>query len=107
MITDGRAIGIGYQHGGEECVARCRGEVILSAGAINSPQLLQLSGIGPVGKNLQDDLSLDFLFRARWPTLNIALYPFLGKLRAGINYVAFRRGPLALSLNQGGSFVRA
>lgn len=97
--------------------------MILSAGAINSPQLLQLSGVGPaallrrhglevlhdspaVGRNLQDHLGLDFLYRSRLPTLNQQLRPWWGKLRAGLTYLALRRGPLALSVNQGGGFVR-
>lgn len=124
QITEGRATGIFYRQNGQDHLAQCRGEVILSAGAINSPQLLQLSGIGPgallqrhgidvvhenpaIGAHLQDHLCHDFLFRARRPTLNNALYPFLGKLRAGIQYLLTRRGPLSLSLNQGGGFVRS
>ncbi len=75
--------------------------VILAAGSVNSPQLLQLSGIGPgallqqpgiavvhdlpaVGRNLQDHLAVNYVYRARWPTLNDELYPLWGKLRAGV-----------------------
>jgi choline dehydrogenase len=119
-----RATGIEYvQHGAMRMAAAAR-EVILSAGAINSPQLLQLSGVGPapalralgidvlldapaVGAHLQDHLCIDHLYRARVPTLNDELRPWHGKLRAGLRYVLSRRGPLALSVNQGGGFVRS
>jgi choline dehydrogenase len=119
-----RATGVEYvQHGKTHTVTAAR-EVILCAGAINTPQLLQLSGIGPaallqsigiavrhdvsaVGRHLQDHLCIDHLYRARVPTLNQALRPWHGKLRAGLRYVLARRGPLALSVNQGGGFVRS
>ncbi len=116
---DGRRVPIG-----PERVATARAEVVLAAGAVNSPQLLQLSGIGPgdalqalgmpvrlhvpaVGDNLQDHLGADGLYRARVPTLNQALRPWHGKLRAGARFIASRRGPLSLSLNQAGGFVRS
>ena len=109
---------------GPERVATARVEVVLAAGAVNTPQLLQLSGIGPgellrehgvevrrdapaVGAHLQDHLGADGLYRARVPTLNQALRPWHGKLRAGTRFLASRRGPLALSLNQAGGFVRS
>ncbi len=118
------AVGVEYLQDGVMQTALAAGEVILAAGAVNSPQVLQLSGIGPgevlrrngidvvhdapaVGRNLQDHLGLDHLYRARCPTLNSELYPWWGKLRAGIHYVLFRRGPLSLSVNQGGGFVRS
>jgi len=119
-----RAIGVEYLRGGRRQRAQASREVILAAGAVGSPQLLQLSGVGPaallrehgvelvhespaVGGNLQDHLGLDFLFRSRRPTLNDELGPWWGKLLAGARYVLFRRGPLALSVNQGGGFVRS
>jgi choline dehydrogenase len=110
------------RHGKIERVAAAR-EVILAAGAVNSPQLLQLSGIGPagllkrhglpvvremraVGRNLQDHLCVDYLYRSRRPTLNNELGSWHGKLWAGLRYVLTRRGPLCLSVNQGGGFAR-
>jgi len=98
--------------------------VILAAGAIGSPQLLQLSGVGPaallaslgiavrrdspaVGRHLQDHLCLDHLYRARVATLNQSLRPWSGKLRAGLEYLLWRRGALALSVNQAGGFLRS
>ena len=109
---------------GPERRVAARVEVVLAAGAVNSPQLLQLSGIGPgellaahgipvrrhvpaVGEHLQDHLGADGLYRARVPTLNQALGPWHGKLRVGARFLARRRGPLALSLNQAGGFVRS
>jgi choline dehydrogenase len=104
------------------CMARC--EVILAGGAINSPQLLQLSGVGPgaalqalgialvadvaaVGQHLQDHLCIDHVYRSRVPTLNRALGTWWGKSWAGVRYLLQRRGPLALSINQGGGFFRS
>ncbi len=119
-----RAVGVEYrEHGATESV-RCRGEVILAAGAINSPQLLQLSGVGAgsllqsmgipvvldlaaVGANLQDHLCVDYLYRSRRPTLNNLLRPWWGKLRVGAQYIVSRSGPLALSVNQAGGFFRS
>lgn len=117
-----RATGVRYRHHGQEVEARARREVILSAGAINTPQLLQLSGIGPaallhdkgiplrhaaegVGRNLQDHLCIDHLFHARVLSLNDQLRPWHGKLWQGLRYVMARRGPLALGVNQAGGFV--
>ncbi|MFN3260730.1 MAG: GMC family oxidoreductase [Pikeienuella sp.] len=119
-----RAVGVEYRRAGRLERAQARAEVILCGGAINSPQLLQLSGIGPgsllrrygidivrdapeVGRNLQDHLGADHLYRSRAPTLNQELRPWAGKLRAALRYLLTRTGPLSLSLNQGGGFVRA
>jgi choline dehydrogenase len=124
VIFEGRrAVGVEYVQNGRTLTARARAEVILSGGAINSPQLLQLSGIGPgavlqrhgvavlhdaphVGRNLSDHLGADALYRARVPSLNQELNPLMGKLWAGLRYVLTRKGPLSLSLNQGGGFIR-
>jgi choline dehydrogenase len=122
-IQNNRAVGVTYHHQAQEKIANARREVILCGGAINTPQLLQLSGIGPadvvssvgisvlsdspqVGRNLRDHVAVDHLFRANVPTLNQVLRPTLGKLKAGLQYLIFRNGPLSLSLNQGGGFVR-
>lgn len=122
-IEGGRARAVRWHRRGRDATARVHHEIVLSAGAVNSPQLLQLSGIGPeallrehgigvrrdlpaVGSNLQDHLGADALYRARVPTLNQALRPWHGKLRAGALYALGRRGPLALSVNQAGGFVR-
>ena len=119
-----RAVGIRYRRGGREIEVRARREVILAGGAINSPQLLQLSGIGDpalltplgidmveslpaVGENLQDHLAVSYFYRSRLATLNDELRPMLGKLRAGLRYLRDRGGPLSMSVNQGGGFVRS
>ncbi|MEQ1805636.1 MAG: GMC family oxidoreductase N-terminal domain-containing protein [Burkholderiaceae bacterium] len=119
-----RATGVDYQRGGAVQHARAAREVIVCAGAVNSPLLLQASGVGAapllqqlgigvvlhhpaVGEHLQDHLCIDHLYRSRVPTLNDELRPWWGKLRVALRYLATRRGPLALSVNQGGGFVRS
>lgn len=123
LFNGSRAIGVAYSQRGTMKEARARREVIVAAGAVNSPQLLQLSGIGPgtalrehgievvqdrpgVGQHLQDHLGIDYLFRSRVPTLNQQLGPWYGKLWYGMRYVLTRRGPLSLGVNQAGGFVR-
>lgn len=98
--------------------------MILAAGAINTPHLLQLSGIGPatllraqnievrcdapqVGQNLSDHLGMDLTFKASRPSLNQTLGPWSKKLMVGLQYLLFREGPLSLSLNQGGGFTHS
>lgn len=119
-----RAVGVKYRQGNRQNSIRARREVIVCGGSINSPQLLQLSGIGParllrekgievlhnsqaVGQNLQDHIAIDNIYRSRVPTLNDELRPLFGRLRHGINYVLRRRGPLSLGVNQGGGFFRS
>jgi choline dehydrogenase len=123
-IEDGRANGVAYTRKGGSFTAKARREVILSGGAINSPQLLMLSGIGDaeqlksvgimpridakaVGQNLQDHIAVSYFYKVRTATLNDQLHPFLGKVRAGLRYMADRAGPLSLSVNQSGGFVRS
>ena len=123
-LLEGRAAGVEWIRDGQPQVSLASREVIVSAGAVNSPQLLQLSGIGPgallashgierrvdnaaVGGNLQDHLAVVYSFKATRPTLNDELHSMLGKLRAGIRYLLTRSGPLALSVNQFGGFLRA
>jgi len=124
LLFDGtRATGVAYSQRGTMKEARARREVIVAAGAVNSPQLLQLSGIGPgadlqthgidvihdspgVGQHLQDHLGIDYLFRSRVPTLNQQFGPWYGKLWHGARYILTRRGPLSLGVNQAGGFVR-
>jgi choline dehydrogenase len=124
LIEAGEARGVEYLQGDQRHTARARREVIVSAGAINSPQLLQLSGIGDpallaplgipvaralpaVGRGLQDHLAVSYFYRSRVPTLNDQLSSAWGKARAGIRYLLTRRGPLAMSVNQAGAFLRS
>jgi choline dehydrogenase len=125
ILFEGRkAVGIEYRIGNRRHVVRAACEVILSAGAIGSPHLLQLSGVGPaalgaaygipvvhalagVGENLQDHLCLDYVYRANRPTLNSVLRPWRGRFVAGLHYLLTRAGPLSLSVNQAGGFFRS
>ncbi len=124
ILFDGRrAIGVEARRGGETLRFGARREVVLSGGAFNSPQLLQLSGIGPagllkqhgimplldlpaVGRNLQDHLCYDHVYRSKWPSLNDALLSWPSRIGMAANYLLRRRGPLSLSVNQGGGFYR-
>ena len=123
-LKNRRAMGVEYVWRGEQRFAAANREVILCAGAVNSPQLLQLSGIGPavtlsplgitplldnpaVGGHLQDHLAVVYSFKATQPTLNDQLHSTAAKLLAGLRYLLARRGPLALSVNQFGGFARA
>ena len=124
LTFDGcRVSGLRYRQKGVAHQVLAGREVILAAGAISSPMILQRSGVGDaeflkdkgikarlhapqVGHNLQDHLGLDHLYRAKVPTLNQVLRPWLGRLRVGLEYVLKRTGPLSLSINQGGGFVR-
>jgi len=118
-----RAAGIVYQQRGVEQTAFAGREVILCGGSINSPQLLQLSGVGPaghlktlgigmvhenenVGRNLQDHVGINYSFKGREATLNQILRPWWGKLLVGMQYVFLRSGPLSLSMNNAGGFFR-
>jgi choline dehydrogenase len=118
-----RAIGVEYEQNGEKKTARAGREVILSGGSINSPQLLQLSGVGPaallgdlgipvvhangnVGANLQDHVGINYTFKGKLPTLNQILRPWWGKLLVGMQYILLRSGPLSLSMNNAGGFFR-
>lgn len=118
-----RAVGVEYVKNGQLHSVKAGREVILTAGAINSPQLLLLSGVGPrtelsklgidvvhdlsaVGKNLQDHYSVDHTYLSTQPTLNNQLHPWWGKLLAGMEYLITRRGPLARNINHAGGFFR-
>ncbi len=119
-----RATGCVYRRNGEERTVSARREVILCGGAINSPQLLQLSGLGDpadlaaagvavhhalpgIGRNLADHLAVSYFYRSSRPTLNDQLRPLRGRILAGLRYLADRGGPLSMSVNQAGGFVRS
>ncbi|MGE0256772.1 MAG: GMC family oxidoreductase [Alphaproteobacteria bacterium] len=125
LLLDGRRVtGVVYRQGGTSRTAYARREVVLAAGAINSPQLLQLSGIGPadllrghgiaavmdvpgVGANLQDHYNGRLAYRARERfTLNDLQHSLPRKIAAGMNYALFRRGLLAMAASVGGGFFR-
>jgi choline dehydrogenase len=125
VAFDGRrACGVAYRQGGQEKMARARREVILAAGALKSPHLLLLSGVGPqehlrsfgipvvhalpgVGENLQDHLQARVIFRCTRPiTTNDILKSRWRTLAMGAGYVLTRTGPMAVGINQGGIFAR-
>lgn len=123
LLAEGRCTGVEVILGGERRQVTARREVILSAGAVNSPQLLQLSGIGPgallrrhgitvalenanVGRNLQDHVGVNYYYATRGPTLNQELASLHRRLWSGARYLLTRGGPLAMSVNQAGGFFR-
>lgn len=123
-IENGRAVGIDAVVAGTARRFEARGEVILSAGAIGSPQLLMLSGIGPgeqlsefgipvtkeltgVGANLQDHLQIRAVYKINKPiSLNDEVNSLARKLRIGLDYMFRRRGPMTLAASQVCIFCR-
>lgn len=119
-----RAIGIAYEARGAKQEARAAREVILSSGSFNSPQLLQLSGVGPrallerhgiplvhdapgVGENLQDHFYCRTFWRCTKPiTLNDDMRTLWGQAKIGLRYLLQRRGPLTVSAGYAAAFVR-
>lgn len=123
IVEGGRATGVEYVRNGQTHTLRAKAQVILSGGAINSPQILQLSGIGPgallqslgipvlrdnpnVGDHLSDHQGINYTWRMKVPTYNDELRPWWGKLLAGMKYVLAGAGPLSKSINHGGGFFR-
>jgi choline dehydrogenase len=122
LIEGGRAVGVAYGRRGERHVARCEGEVLLCAGAVNSPQLLMLSGIGPaehlrelgipvaldlpgVGENLQDHLDVCTLYKST----QAVSYDFnpLQEFAVALRYWLQHRGPGVSNVAEAGAFVRS
>jgi choline dehydrogenase len=125
IVEGGRAFGVRFRQGGQLVEARTRGEVILSAGAVGSPQILQLSGIGPsdwlaehgiavvrdtpgVGRNLQDHLQQRAIFKVHGvKTLNETYHSLVGRALMGAEYAVFQTGPLTMAPSQLGIFTRS
>jgi choline dehydrogenase len=125
IIEKGRASGVRFRRNGENFEVRTQGEVILAAGAIGSPQLLSVSGIGRhewlaplgigtilerrgVGSNLQDHLQQRVIFKvSNVKTLNEAYHSMWGRAWMGLDYVLRRRGPLTMAPSQLGIFMRS
>ncbi|HMN78895.1 MAG TPA: choline dehydrogenase [Burkholderiaceae bacterium] len=126
LVFDGlRATGVTWRRGGQDERARARREVLLAAGAIQSPQILELSGIGQperlaplgipvrvpthgVGENLQDHLQVRLIYRCTQPvTTNDDLRTPWGRARIGLQWLLRRSGPLAIGIQLGGLFARA
>ena len=120
-----RCTGVQVWTGSEMVQASARAEVILSAGSIGSPQILQLSGIGPgarlqalgipvqqdlpgVGENLQDHLQIRAVFKVKnAPTLNTQANSLWGKARIALEYALTRSGPMSMAPSQLGAFTRS
>jgi choline dehydrogenase len=120
-----RATGVEFWRDGEASVATASREVILAAGAVGSPQLLQVSGIGPgellqrygiavrhalagVGENLQDHLQLRMAYKvSNTRTLNERANRLIGKLGIALEYALFRRGPMSMAPSQLGAFAKS
>ena len=125
--VDGRKRAIGIEvavEGQGEGVVRARREVILAAGSIGSPQILQLSGVGPadllqkfgvpvvhelpgVGENLHDHLQIRMVWKVNGPTLNERANSWIGKALMGAEYLFFKTGPLTMPPSQLGAFARS
>jgi choline dehydrogenase-like flavoprotein len=124
VLFDGkRAVGVRFQQHGRTTDVRAKGEVILCAGSVGSPQILQLSGVGPaewlgelgiatvadrpgVGRNLQDHLQQRAIYRVYGAkTLNETYHSPIGRALMGLEYALFRRGPLTMAPSQLGIFT--
>jgi len=125
VIKDGRASAVVYTHRGEERTVKARCEIILAAGAVNSPQILQLSGIGDpqhlasvgipvvkdlpgVGQNLQDHLQSQLVYRCREPiSINDDLKSLWRKAKMVQRYLLHRAGPIAGGPAPAGAFAKS
>lgn len=124
LFEGGAACGVEYTRAGCVQKARCRRELILSAGAVGSPQILMLSGVGDpqalreqgievvhalpgVGGNLQDHLQIKSVFKTRRPmTLNDQVRTIWGRALVGLDYVVRRRGVLSFGASLAGAFLK-
>jgi choline dehydrogenase len=124
LFSGRRAIGVEYRQGDSTRLAYANGEVILAGGTFNSPQLLQLSGLGPssllqslgidvvadmpgVGADLQDHLQVRLQYRCMERiTMNDVIHSWRHRTGAGLRYVLFRKGLLAIGAGYAGGFFR-
>lgn len=126
LILDGkRAVGVRFRHKDQLLEARADAEVLLAAGAINSPKLMELSGIGKgdvlqghgipvqhespgVGENLQDHLQIRTVYKVRnAQTLNTLANSWTGKARIGLQYLLTQSGPMSMAPSQFGMFTKS
>jgi choline dehydrogenase len=124
LFSGRRAVGVEYRQGSTTHTAHANAEVILAGGAFNSPQLLQLSGLGPaellrahnidviadmpgVGNDLQDHLQVRMLYRCTEPiTMNDVINSLRHRLGAGLRYIVSRKGLLTIGAGYAGAFLR-
>lgn len=124
-IEGTRVSAVRFVKDGQACVARADGEIVLAAGAIGSPKILQLSGVGPapvlarhgiairhelkgVGQNLQDHLQIRTVFRIEGArTLNDRYSTLAGRASIALEYALLRRGPMSMAPSQLGIFTRS
>ena len=123
VLTDGSVTGLVANRKGEQVVLKARKEVVLSAGAINSPQIMMLSGIGSgkelqghgisthvdlpgVGKNLQDHLQARPVYKTTLSTINIETNNIFKKAMIGLQYMLTQRGPMTMAASLGTAFLK-
>ncbi|MBM2576269.1 GMC family oxidoreductase N-terminal domain-containing protein [Jannaschia sp. Os4] len=123
LFEGGRAVGASFRRGDATETVRARREVILSAGAIGSPQLLMLSGLGPgaqlrangievrrdvgqVGRNLQDHLQARPVYRTRLPTINSETSSLVKQAGIALRYALTQRGPMTMAASLGTGFLK-
>jgi choline dehydrogenase len=124
LFAGKRAVGVNFRQDGEAKTVRATREIILCGGAVNSPQLLMLSGVGPaeqlqalgvevtydlpgVGRNLQDHFQARFVYKCKYPvTVNDIMMSKVKMARMALQYLLFRSGPLTVSAGTVGIFTR-
>ena len=123
IIKDGRAVGVEYERNGQMHSIKARGEVVLSAGAIGSPHILMLSGLGPadmlashgvdvqrdmpeMGRNLQDHLQARPVFKTTLPTMNVETNNIFKQALIAAEYGLFRTGPMTMAASLGTAFLK-
>ncbi len=126
LLFDGKQVmGVRYQHKGERCEAFAQAEVLLAAGAVNSPKILELSGVGRgdvladhgialhhesqgVGENLQDHLQIRTVFKVQnAKTLNTMANSLVGKAKIALQYGLTQSGPMSMAPSQFGMFTKS
>lgn len=124
IVEEGRATGVSYLNGsGAAQFVGCNREIVLSSGAIGSPQILMLSGIGEaeqlkdngidvvhdlpaVGKNMQDHLQARLVFKCNEPTLNDEVRSLFNQARIALKYAMFRSGPMTMAASLAVGFMK-
>ena len=121
QFSGNRATGVEYQQGGQRLTAQADSEVIVTAGAIGSPKIMLLSGVGPaaqlkahgidvvhdlpgVGENLNDHFGIDIVYELQGPTSLDKYNKFHWMMWAGIQYALFKSGPVTSNIVEGGAF---